>query len=354
MKKKIAIIGSVGLPASYGGWETLVNFLTEELSADYDITVYCSGKKYDERLDSFNGARLEYVELDANGAQSIPYDIVSMWRARHHDTTLVLGVSGCMALPFFKLFTRPKYVVNPDGIEWRREKWGTLAKAVLKLSEAIAVKWGDVIVSDNVGIQDYIREAYGRESVFIPYGADHVEKTALKVRGTNPLGRPYAFKVARIEPENNVHTILAAFARQTKFDLVIIGNWANSEYGKRLKEDYSKYEHIHLFNPIYDSNELNKYRANAAIYVHGHSAGGTNPSLVEAMYLGLPILAKNVNYNVKTTDGAAIYFDDEESLVSAVETLDTERLADMASRLKQIAERDYVWSRVAQSYAQLF
>ena len=124
------------------------------------------------------------------------------------------------------------------------------------------------------------------------------------------LSENYAFKVCRIEPENNVHLILEAFYKYPLLNIVLVGNWNNSVYGKQLKLQFESFENIYLLEPIYDQNILNQLRSNCYLYIHGHSAGGTNPSLVEAMYLELPIIAYDINYNRETTSNKALYFKD--------------------------------------------
>jgi glycosyltransferase involved in cell wall biosynthesis len=349
------MVGSVGLPAKYGGWETLVDYLTQALFGDYDITVYCSKKRYTEQRESYNGVKLSYVNLDANGVQSILYDIVSLWRAvRNSDTILVLGVSGCIALPFFRIFSRCKFVVNIDGLEWKRDKWGKAAKLFLWLSEFVAVKSAHVVIADNVAIQKYIRAKYNVESVYIPYGADHVLSAPPSIESREVRQRHYAFKVCRIEPENNIHVILSAFSKQSLFDLKIVGNWKNSRYGQKLYADFNGLPRIQLLDPVYDLAELNNLRGHCAFYVHGHSAGGTNPSLVEAMHLGLPIVAKNVNYNVSTTGGAAVYFDSEQELTDVITNLRPQSLKTIGEAMKTIAMDKYTWAKVAEAYSVLF
>jgi len=176
MNKKISIIGTVGIPAKYGGFETLTEYLTKYLSQDYDLTVYCSAKSYAERPDRYNGTALKYISLKANGVQSIPYDIVSFFKARRDaETILVLGVSGCIILPFIKLFSGCKIIVNIDGLEWQREKWNKYAKWFLKFSEKQAVNSADVVITDNKVIQDYVRDEYNKESKLIAYGGDHAQ-----------------------------------------------------------------------------------------------------------------------------------------------------------------------------------
>jgi len=175
--KQIAIIGTVGLPAKYGGFETLTENLAKYLAKKYSITVYCSAKSYKEELSTFNGVTLEYISLNANGVQSILYDIISIFKALlYADTLLILGVSGCGILPVVRLFNKKRLVINIDGLEWKRQKWGRYAKWFLKFSEKMAVKYADAVIADNKVIQDHIREAYGVESELIAYGACHAEK----------------------------------------------------------------------------------------------------------------------------------------------------------------------------------
>ena len=309
MGKKIAIIGTVGLPVKYGGFETLAEYLTKYLSKEFDLTVYCSAKSYEEKLSTHNGAKLEYINLNANGIQSIPYDMFSILKSyRYADTILILGVSGCIILPFVKLFSKKKIVANIDGLEWKRQKWNKYAKWFLKYSEKQAVNYADIVITDNQVIQDYVVAEYGKESTLITYGGDHVNRVELSKAVSDDytfLNGKYAFTVCRIEPENNIHSIMEAMAMQNELPLVIIGNWDNSEYGRGLRKEYASKEHIHLLDPIYDQNILDQIRANCYVYLHGHSAGGTNPSLVEAMYLGLAIFAYDVSYNIETTEHQA-------------------------------------------------
>lgn len=360
MNKKIAVIGTNGIPAKYGGWETLVEYLTQYLSKSYNITVYCSTSAYEKKLESHNGAKLKYISLKANGVQSIPYDIYTIIHALFYaDTLLILGVSGCIVLPIIKFFTKKKIVVNIDGLEWKRAKWGKWTKRFLKLSEKAAVLHADQVLADNKVIQDYIKTEYGKESALIPYGADHCERLDLsdEVLSRFPfLKQKYSFKVCRIEPENNIEMILKAFSKAKQSQLVIIGNWQNSDFGVAMKNQYSVYENIHLLDPIYDQNILNQIRTNCSLYIHGHSAGGTNPSLVEAMYLKLCIVSFNVNFNMATTENAALYFGNVDDLVHILNDFDNGELLteSYGVKMKEIADVNYKWSVVADKYAAVF
>lgn len=358
MNKKVSIIGTVGIPAKYGGFETLVEYLTKNQGKNYYMTVYCSSKNYDKQLSEHNGAKLKYVNLKANGAQSIPYDIISLFQSlKNSDVILILGVSGCILLPLVKLISKNKILLNIDGLEWKRGKWGKFTKWFLKFSEKIGVKYADEIVTDNKVITDYVKSEYGLDSHLIAYGSDHVTKESFddSFLAKYPFAKSnYAFKVCRIEPENNIHIILEAFSKLPDKNIVCVGNWGNSEYGKNLKKEFSKYDNIFLLDPIYDQKVLNQFRCNCSIYVHGHSAGGTNPSLVEAMYLGLPIFAFGVDYNKETTENKALYFDDVNELVSLLKNIDDQQLIDIGNHMNIIAKERYTWAYISTLYSKLF
>lgn len=355
-KKKLAIIGTVGLPARYGGFETLTEHLVKQLGDQYDITVYCSGKKYpkETRKNDYLGARLKYLPLQANGLQSIPYDTISILQSLFYaDVLLILGVAGAWVLPFVKLFTKKKIIISIDGVEWKRDKWSKIARWYLWWAEKIAVKYSHADISDNESIQDYTAVRYGTLSNIIEYGADHtisVKPTPADKEAYPFLNKPYAFKVCRIEPENNIHIVLEAFSQMPKYTLVMIGNWNNSEYGAELKKRYSLFHNLLLLDPIYDQRKLDLIRGNAYVYIHGHSAGGTNPSLVEAMYLGLPILTFDVSYNRTTTENKAFYFKNAKDIVQIIENTRLSELRVRSAQMKEIADRRYTWSVIAQKY----
>lgn len=255
--KKVAIVGTVGLPACYGGFESLVENLTNHSSSSIEYIVFCSSKSYVEKTTTHNGAQLIYLPLNANGAQSIPYDIWSLikcWSLKP-DTVLILGVSGCLFLPIFRLLSKSKIVTNIDGLEWRRDKWGKWAKRFLKWSEAIAVKYSDTVVTDNKAISDYVKEEYVTDSITIAYGGDH----AIRNIDVFQPEEEYALGLCRIEPENNVDMILSAYSELNR-KLKFVGNWSASEYGRKLKEQYQRYENIELIDPMYNLDELYKLR----------------------------------------------------------------------------------------------
>lgn len=355
-KKTVAIIGTVGVPASYGGFETLVeNIIGENASEDVEYTIFCSSKAYSDQKTDYKGAKLKYVGLKANGAQSTLYDILSMLRTSNkYDVALILGVSGCIFLPIFRLWFRNKLIVNIDGLEHRREKWGKFAKWFLLKSEAMAVKYADVIISDNQGIKDYVTETYHKDSSLIAYGGDHVEREVSDNKQRDVLNQydvkpsEYAISVCRIEPENNCHVILDAFSKTNK-KLIYIGNWDRSEYGRDLKGKYAKYPNIVIHKPEYDLDTLYVLRSHAGMYIHGHSAGGTNPSLVEAMFFGKPILAFDCIYNRATTHQKAYYFKNSEELVNLLNGQNHD-----GTVMRELANLEYTWEKIASQYEKLY
>lgn len=355
--KVISVVGIVGLPACYGGFESLVENLTKNSSSNLKYKVFCSSVSFKDRIKSHNNADLIYVPLSANGIQSILFDIYSLVKSLFYknDITLILGVSGCIFLPFYRFFSKAKVITNIDGLEWKRDKWNKLAKWFLKLSERIAIKYSDIIISDNQAIADYVKDEYGIVSEVIAYGGDHaLINTSNKFNVKDELCvTDYYLSICRIEPENNVSMILEAFSKNG-IHIKFIGNWKNSEYGNSLLKEYSKYKNIELIDPIYSLDTLFQYRINCKGYIHGHSAGGTNPSLVEAMHIGKPILAFDCSFNRYSTDNQALYFSNAEALTDTINTTTNEMLIFNSTKMKEIALSKYTWGKITSQYEKLY
>lgn len=350
---KIAITGTVGVPARYGGFETLVERLIRyaqpsDQSID-QLTVYCSKRAYDERPLHYCGARLRYSRFNANGIQSIIYDCVTALDAisRGHDRLLVLGVSGAIVFPLIRLISSARIVTNVDGIEWRRPKWKGLGRYFLKWSERLAVRFSHEIIADNQGIADYLEETYKIRARVIAYGGDHAIQAVAEVSvDTSQLPDEYALALCRIEPENNVAMILEAF-ESLSLPLVFVGNWNNSEFGRMLRSQYALSPNILILDPIYEPAALQRIRRNASAYIHGHSAGGTNPALVEMMHVGHPILAFDCNFNRYTTENCAAYFSSAAELADLVDGISHHK---NGSSMSEIANRRYRWDVIGAEY----
>lgn len=357
-KTRVALIGVVGVPARYGGLETLAHHFVLNLAQRYDTTVYNTKHYYtaEERKPEWEGAKIKYLPLKANGAQSVPYD---MWAMLHaifrNDVLVVLGVSGCVLLPLLKLlFPGKKILVNIDGLEWRRPKWGKFAKAYLKFAEKVAVRFADRIIADNKAIQEYVTEVYERDSDMIAYGGDHAKAAEILAEDREKypfLEGKYAVKACRIEPENNIEMILEAFSKFDEIALVILGNWNDSAFGRNMRAKYGHLDHFYLLDFIRDARVLDMLRSNSYVYLHGHSAGGTNPSLVEAMNLGLPILSYGVVFNRETTEGQAAFFNDADELLKTLKSLTPEKREELGNRMMQLGKARYTWKIISEQYA---
>ncbi|RLQ21223.1 DUF1972 domain-containing protein [Seongchinamella sediminis] len=356
---KWSILGTVGVPGSYGGFETLAENLVH-FHASHDLkaalSVYCSSKVLSKRYTKFRHANLRYVSLDANGPQSVPYDILSLLDAvlRRTDVILLLGVSGALALPLVRAISRCRIVTNIDGIEWKRGKWPRTVRVILRLSERAAVRWSHTVVADNTAIADYVRQSYGRECTVIPYGGDHALIASPAAIPGLKLPESYALALCRIEPENNIAMILDAFARTPNKPLVFVGNWDKSDYGRALRRQYSAAPNLHLLDPVYSPQHLRWLRDRASAYIHGHSAGGTNPSLVEMMHFGVPVFAHGCSFNRITTENKARYFMTASELKVAVEAMNCELSKDIGASMREIAIRRYRWELIGSEYFRLF
>lgn len=353
----VAVVSVQGVPACYGGFESLVeNLIGECCSSDIHYMVFCSSREMPSRLPSYKNATLEYLPLSSHGALSVIYDTLSFAKSiRRYDVVLVLGATGGIFFPLLKLFAKAKIILNVDGLEHRRDKWNLPTRMFLSLSERMAVMAADTIISDNEGISDFVRKCYGRDSHLIAYGGDHALRSVSENKRVSVLSKygikdgEYSLSICRIEPENNCHLTLEAFSHLTD-ELVFVGNWNKSDYGKNLKERYSEFPNIHIVDAVYDLDELYVLRSSMKYYIHGHSVGGTNPSLVEAMFFGRPILAFDVVYNRATTGEMADFYSSSSDLVSLIESgakSDGRALADFAAE-------NYTWAEIVSRYESLY
>ena len=353
-RDKIAIIGTVGVPSQYGGFETLADNLVRyhfDNNRSELITVYCSTSAFKTHPKYYHNARLRYLNLKANGFQSPLYDIISIMHAvfHGHNQILLLGVSGALALPFLKILWWVNIVTNIDGIEWKREKWSGFAKLFLRISEVFAVRFSNEVIADNQAIADYVTNKYAKPCNVISYGGDHATKPIASITAPGDLPKKFALSLCRIEPENNVHMILDAFSK-LETNLVFVGNWDNSEYGRQLKSKYLAHPNITVLNPVYDPSDLKAIRERASMYVHGHSAGGTNPALVEMMHFRIPVFAYDCSFNRYTTEDKAIYFSTAIDLSQKLSLLKNAESEAIGCNMLSIAKINYTWKKVGEEY----
>jgi glycosyltransferase involved in cell wall biosynthesis len=353
----VAIVGIVGVPAKYGGFETLAQTLVDAENSDFQLTVFCSKSAYKERPRLYKNARMVYLPFRANGWQSILYDGMALFKSAigRYDVILILGVSGALFIPLFTSSLRSRIIVNVDGIEWRRDKWGFFTRLFLRQSEAYAVRYSGKIIADNLGIYNHLKKCYNQESLVIPYGApEFVHQQEGSTSFLKLMPKEYFFSVCRIEPENNIELILEAFSSAKSKNYVIVGNFEDSNFGRQLKKRFQTYANISILEPLYDLHLLNQLRKNCFAYIHGHSAGGTNPSLVEAMALALPIIAFDVDFNRYTLHGTGFYFKNKYSLRSLLEDLSFVELQSASEKIYDVFKKNYTIPKVLGEYWNCF
>jgi glycosyltransferase involved in cell wall biosynthesis len=255
------------------------------------------------------------------------YDMISVNDAvKKNDVVLLLGLGAGYLLPFLSKKKLSKIILNFGGLDWKRDKWALPAKKVIHISEKLLVKYSPLIVADNKAIQSYIESNYQKQSALIAYGGDQAFPAAITEKDIEQypfLKQPYAFCVCRIQSDNQIELLLASFA-ETSIPFVLVGNWNSSSFGIKIRKKYQSIPNLFMLDAIYEPTALNKLRSNCMIYMHGHTAGGTNPSLVEAMYLGLPIAAYASAYNESVTQNKAVYFKDFTSLVELLNNIKKE------------------------------
>jgi glycosyltransferase involved in cell wall biosynthesis len=356
-KRKIAIIGTNGLPARYGGFETLVEYLVKGLNKEYELYCYCSKTPKKKKLRKYLNTNLIYLPFKANGWQSMLYDTCSIvYSSCKHDVLIILGFSGSVAFPL-KFIFKKTIIFNIGGIEWKKVRGlrftSKLEIFLKKIFEYICVKSSDTVVVDNQILYDYVFDRYKMTPALVEYGGDHAvyEPLSWIIDSWPFLKSDYDVTVSRAQEDMNIHIVIEAYKSVPQRNLVIISNWEMSEYGKNLKaKNKDKYSNIFLLDAIYDLKILNAIRGNCRLYLHTHSLCGTAPSLVEAMSLGLPVICFDVSTNRASTEEKSYYFNDSQSLIAILENLDASKTSVLRKSMFEIAYRRYTWNRIISLY----
>lgn len=345
---RVAFIGSVGIPNCYGGFESFLESVTPVLvSNDINVVVTCDRSRYEDNSDSYLGVTRVMVNVRANGPLSPLHDLLAFIAVfKKSNFIVVLGVSAGPIFLLMRLFTfifGKQLIINLDGVEWRRGKYKAWQKILLYFFDLFAQYSANTIVYDNKGLTKFIHKIFLKKSVLIAYPGDAVIRIAdiRQEPGT-------ALTICRIEPENNLEILIKGALCSKLSRYTIIGNWQNSSYGKALKKKYSHHPLLELLDPIYDPNEIAKFRTRTAIYLHGHSVGGTNPSLVEMLSYSCYILCFDCIFNRETAGEDSIYFDGEGDLAKKINLIMGETR--VSSRVLQ---NKYKSSYIADQYIQL-
>ena len=357
----IALIGTRGVPASYGGFETCVEEMGRRLvEREHLVTVYCRKNYYSERQSEYLGMNLVYLpSLKRKTLDTLSHTFLSLGHALFQDFDVLMFFNAANSPVLFlpRLF-RKNIAINTDGLEWKRGKWGLWGQRYYKLSEWLSTKLANRIVADSKGIQDYYREKYGVDSSYIAYGAPVVSSTnpgLLSNFGVRP--QEYFLQVTRFEPENNPLLTIKAFkAANTGKKLVLVGDVPyESEYSRLIKMEAQ--EDVILTGFLYDKEQLNELWINCFAYVHGNEVGGTNPALLQTMGAGCFTIAVDVSFSRDVLADCGIYYDKTvESLSSQINWAcqNENKLGAFKARAVERIKIHYTWDKVTDGYELLF
>lgn len=358
---RLAILGTRGIPARYGGFETFAEKLAAGLAArGHDVTVYCEAGVAPEAKECC-GARLRYVAAPALGPlRSIPYDAMCLWNARKDfDVVYMLGYGAAPLCALPRLWGTEVWI-NPDGIEWARAKWNFFGRVYLLIMEWASLHVANRMITDADAIAAYLAARHGklRACTTIAYGCEIVESppTTELLSEWALAPQSYYLLVCRLERENHILEILQAFQRsKSPRELIVIGNHnAKTRYVKQILR--VRDPRIRMIGTVYDQTKLTALRSHAYAYMHGHSVGGTNPSLLEAMGCGNLVFAHDNPFNRETLSNAGIFFRAADDLTQAID--DVERrpqigLDELREAAKRRARVKYRWDGVIEQYAEL-
>lgn len=356
----IAILGSRGIPARYGGFETFAQELSERLvEHGMQVTVYCEAGDATNQPDVYNGVRLQYVPATKLGPlTTVIFDLRCLWRARKdHDVVYMLGY-GTALFCFLPRLWGCQVWINMDGVEWARSKWNRLAKLWFVLMEAIAMWTPCRIIADAEAIRRHLEGRHWRmpSCSVVAYGAYVVSKepdpSYLDEWGVAP--GQYYLVVCRLEPENHIREIIQGFSAATtsRLLLVIGDHGAGTPYVTELLKVAD--ERIKFPGTVYDTKKLQAVRWHCRAYFHGHSVGGTNPSLLEALGCGNLVIAHDNAFNREVAGPAARYFDSPKQIPAIIAEIDD---LEPFGALKKIAmdrvSRHYSWEAISDQYLRL-
>ncbi|MBR3660480.1 MAG: DUF1972 domain-containing protein [Bacilli bacterium] len=381
--KNIIIIGSRGYKSEYGGWETFVTNLIDNYN-DSDTKFYIPELSHEKTDKVHMEGNVECVPITVKPMGSITmmnfaFKAVMYYKKRikkEHMQNVVMYILGCRVGPLFSLIHKclnkmgVVIMINPDGLEWKREKWNFLIKQYFKLSERTMIKSANYVICDSSAILNYVKEKYQKYDVnarFIAYGAylksdkELLPKTQKYMEKFDIRKKDYYLFVGRFVPENNIELIIKEFMKTNiQSDLVIISNVEENSFYEKLVQDthFLEDKRIKFVGSLYDDEVLRQIRKNAIAYIHGHSAGGTNPSLLEALSITNVNILYDVVYNREVGSNAVLYFNkNEDNLKNILEQVSNFRDKDIENYGKFAKERiqnAYTWDIVVSKYKKLF
>lgn len=382
-EKNVFIIGSKGIPAKYGGFETFVDKLTEKKQSE-EIKYHVACMNSEKEEFEYNNARCFSVKVPNIGpAKAVFYDIKVLkdcikYIKKNNVENVIVYILACRIGPFIGHYKKQlkklgiKLYVNPDGHEWKRAKWNWAIRKYWKLSEKLMVKHADLLICDSVNIEKYIKENYNKynpNTTFIAYGAD-IEKSILSnddeqllnwYNDKNVKANEYYLIVGRFVPENNYKTMIKEFMKsKTTKDLVIVTNVEKNKFFDELQNElnFEKDSRIKFVGTVYDKELIKKIRENAYGYLHGHEVGGTNPSLLEALASTKLNLLLDVGFNKEVGQDGAMYWNKEEgnlaNIIENADRLKNAEIQELSKKAKRRIEDEYSWEKIIKEYENIF
>jgi glycosyltransferase involved in cell wall biosynthesis len=356
---KIGILGTRGIPNHYGGFEQFAEFFaTYAASCGHEVSVYNSHiHPYKEK--NFKGVQIVHCydpENKIGTAGQFFYDLNCILDARKRDFDIILQLGYTSSSVWFSLHPKNAIVItNMDGLEWKRTKYSKKVQKALQISERLAVKKSDYLIADSIGIQKYIKEKYQKESTYIAYGAHNFCNPNLEILREYKVEKEnFNMIMARFEPENNLDMVLEGVAMAEDITpILVIGNH-NTKYGTYLKNKFEAFSHIRFLGAVYNLDHLNNLRYYSNLYFHGHTVGGTNPSLLEAMASNALIAAHNNDFNKGVLKENAYYFSNADEVKKILNSIKkSDNLQFVASNYNAIAST-YNWEKINEQYLQFF
>ncbi|MFZ4520513.1 MAG: DUF1972 domain-containing protein [Bacteroidales bacterium] len=358
-KLKIGIIGTRGIPNRYGGFEAFAEQVSQRLvKLGHEVTVYCShDQQY--RQDTLNGVRLVYCynpESHIGTAGQFVYDLNCNLHSLNQSYDVILHLGYTSDSVWTWIWSRKsRHLTNMDGMEWMRSKYTPAVRAFLKKAEKRAASRSSLLIADSMGILEYLESNYSTPVRFISYGAAIPESFDVEVPGSfNVHPYQYDLLIARMEPENNIGmAVEAKLCEKPEFPLLIFSN--ETEYGNHLKLRYQREPMIRFLGPNYQVDAMNSLRHFSRCYIHGHSAGGTNPSLLEAMACGSMIFAHDNRFNRSVLDVNGGYFHNTEQLADLLkQSISQENRHRIAENNLNIIRNHHNWDFITQEYESAF
>jgi glycosyltransferase involved in cell wall biosynthesis len=360
---RVAMVGTRGVPARYGGFETAVEEIGRRLvERGHHVTVYRrgSGARSAQPREHLGMQLVTLPALRAKTLETLSHTAVSSLHAvtvARPDVAFVFNVANAPLLPLYRLRRIP-VAVHVDGLEWQRSKWAGTGKRFFRVAERLGVRWADALIADAAGIADYYRNRFDADTELLSYGAPIlVEPGSDKLATLDLASRRFHLVVARFEPENNVDLIVRGYRASPAADpLVVVGSAPYSDrYTAALHEAARGDARIRFLGAVWDQELLDQLYANCTVYLHGHSVGGTNPSLLRAMGAGAAAVVYDVRFNLEVVGPGAWCFSDEAAVSAAVERAESDReaAARYGSSLRERAAETFRWDDVADGYDDL-